>query len=101
MAAFRQAELGVLYLHLKAASGRLTSRQLGWGKVLPTPTRPHLLIVPPAGLSIMQTITGADFTICFSRSVNNIDQVLVDIAVNPQSCSHLKVWGCRSSRTVA
>jgi hypothetical protein len=25
-----QEELRVLYLHLKAAGGRLTSRQLGW-----------------------------------------------------------------------
>jgi hypothetical protein len=55
-----QAELRVLHLHLKAASGRLkaasgrlTSRQAARGRVLahtyndtPTPTRPHLLIVP-------------------------------------------------------
>jgi hypothetical protein len=37
-----QAELRVLHLHLKAASGRLTSRQL---TVTQVPTRPHLLVV--------------------------------------------------------
>ena len=43
-----QEELRVLYLHPKAASGRLTSRQLGWGSYThthsdtPIPTRSHL-----------------------------------------------------------
>jgi hypothetical protein len=43
-----QKELRVLYLHPKAASGRLTSRQLGWGSYThthsdtPIPTRLHL-----------------------------------------------------------
>jgi hypothetical protein len=43
-----QAELRVLCLHPKAASGRLTSRQLGWGSYTHThsdthiPTRSHL-----------------------------------------------------------
>jgi hypothetical protein len=43
-----QAELRVLHLHPKAASGRLTSRQLEWGSYAhthsgtPTPTRSHL-----------------------------------------------------------
>jgi hypothetical protein len=43
-----QAELRVLRLHPKAASGRLTSRQLGWGSYThthsdtPIPTRSHL-----------------------------------------------------------
>ena len=47
-----QAELRALHLHLKAASGRLTSSQLGEGlkahvhSDTPTPTGPHLLIVP-------------------------------------------------------
>ena len=46
-----QAELRVLCLHPKAASGRLTSRQLGWGSYAhthsdtPTSTRPHLQMV--------------------------------------------------------
>jgi hypothetical protein len=43
-----QVELRVLCLHPKAASGRLTSRQLGWGSYThthsdtPIPTRSHL-----------------------------------------------------------
>jgi hypothetical protein len=43
-----QEELRVLCLHPSAASGRLTSRQLGWGSYkhthsdTPIPTRPHL-----------------------------------------------------------
>jgi hypothetical protein len=43
-----QEELRVLRLHSKAASGRLTSRQLGWGSYAythsdtPIPTRSHL-----------------------------------------------------------
>jgi hypothetical protein len=43
-----QAELRVLCLYPKAASGRLTSRQLEWGSYAhthsdtPTPTRSHL-----------------------------------------------------------
>jgi hypothetical protein len=43
-----QEELRVLCLHPKAASGRLTSRQLGWGSYThthsdtPIPTRSHL-----------------------------------------------------------
>ena len=37
-----QTELRVLYLHPKAASGRLTSRQLE-GESKPTPTVTHLL----------------------------------------------------------
>jgi hypothetical protein len=53
-----QAELRVLHLHLKAASGRLNSRLVGWGltahtyKATPTLTGPHLLIVPFLGPSI-------------------------------------------------
>jgi hypothetical protein len=47
-AGMAQAELRVLCLHSKAASGRLTSRQLGWGSYAynhndtPIPTRSHL-----------------------------------------------------------
>jgi hypothetical protein len=47
-AGMAQADLRVLCLHPKAASGRLTSRQLGWGSSAhthsdtPTPTRSHL-----------------------------------------------------------
>ena len=47
-AGMAQAELRVLRLHSKAASGRLTSRQLGWGSYAythsdtPIPTRSHL-----------------------------------------------------------
>ena len=47
-----QEELRFLCLHPKAASVRLTSRQLGWGSYAhthsdtPTPTRPHLQMVP-------------------------------------------------------
>jgi hypothetical protein len=33
-AGIMQEELRVLHLHLKAASGRLTSRQLGLGRIL-------------------------------------------------------------------
>jgi hypothetical protein len=47
-AGMEQEELRVLCLHPKAASGRLTSRQLGWGSYThtysetPIPTRSHL-----------------------------------------------------------
>jgi hypothetical protein len=47
-AGMAQEELRVLYLHPKAASGRLTSRKLGWGSYThshsdtPFPTRSHL-----------------------------------------------------------
>jgi hypothetical protein len=47
-AGMAQEELRVLCLHPKAASGRLTSRQLGWGSYThihsdtPIPTRSHL-----------------------------------------------------------
>jgi hypothetical protein len=47
-AGMAQVELRVLCLHPKAASGRLTSRQLGWGSYIhthsdtPIPTRSHL-----------------------------------------------------------
>ena len=47
-AGMAQEELRVLSLHPKAASGRLTSRQLGWGSYThthsdtPIPTRSHL-----------------------------------------------------------
>jgi hypothetical protein len=47
-----QEKLRVVHLHLKAASRILASRQLGWGfeaqthNDTPTPTGPHLLIVP-------------------------------------------------------
>jgi hypothetical protein len=47
-AGMAQEELRVLCLHPKAASGRLTSRQLGWGTYTqthsdtPVPTRSHL-----------------------------------------------------------
>jgi hypothetical protein len=53
-----QEELRGLHLHLKAAGRILTSRQLGWGSQAhahsdtPTPTRPHLPIVPLPGPSI-------------------------------------------------
>jgi hypothetical protein len=59
-----QEELRILFLHLKAASRILTSRQLGWGsysphpqwhtyssKATPTPRRSHLQIVPLPGPS--------------------------------------------------
>ena len=65
-AGMEQEELGVLYLHLKAAS----TRQLWWrslrphpqwhaysNKATPTSTGPHLLIVPFPGPSIYKTIT--------------------------------------------
>jgi hypothetical protein len=48
-AGMTQEELRVLCLHPKAASGRLTSRQLGWGSYAhthsdtPIPTRSHLV----------------------------------------------------------
>ena len=38
-----QKELRVLHLHLKAARRILTSTQLGWGVLKPTPTVTHLL----------------------------------------------------------
>jgi hypothetical protein len=47
-AVMAQEEMRVLHLHPKAASGRLTSRQLGWGSYThthndtPIPTRSHL-----------------------------------------------------------
>jgi hypothetical protein len=47
-AGMAQADLRVLHLHPKAASGRLTSRWLGWGSYThthsdtPIPTRSHL-----------------------------------------------------------
>jgi hypothetical protein len=53
-----QEELRALHLHLKAVRRRLVSRQLDEGlkahphKAIPTPTRPHLLIVLLPGLHI-------------------------------------------------
>jgi hypothetical protein len=50
-----QEEQRVLQLHLKAASRILASRQLGWDlkahthSDTPTPTGPHLLIMPSPG----------------------------------------------------
>jgi hypothetical protein len=54
-AGMAQAELRVLCLNPKAASGRLTSRQLGWGSYThthsdtPIPTSSHLQMVPLPG----------------------------------------------------
>jgi hypothetical protein len=58
LAGIVQEELRVVHLHLKAASGRLASRQLDEGlkahthSDTPTPTGPHLLKVPLPGKSI-------------------------------------------------
>lgn len=67
-----QEELRVLHLHLKSASGRLTSRQLGWGRVLNgepqwqlIPTWPHFHIVTLSGPRIVKPwhSSGSYFTL--------------------------------------
>jgi hypothetical protein len=92
-AGMAQEELRVLCLHPKAASGRLTSRQLGWGRILyphpqwhthsnqvtPIPTRPHLQMVPLPGPRIYKPSHLLNpITIALITSVNKCSDCVKD-----------------------